>query len=91
MPLFLNVTLEMPAAYVAIIPMVMYVSGIFMAIVSKRASKCFGIKFASVTSCMVGIAGCLWMYQGKILFFNTRWILFLNFPVKLFFTQTYNL
>ena len=65
MPLFLNVTLEMPATYVAIIPMVMYVSGIFMAIVSKSASKCFGIKVACVISCMFGIAGCLWMYQGN--------------------------
>ena len=64
MPLFLNVTLEMPATYVAIIPIIMYVSGIFMAVVSKSAGKCFGTKVACVISCIFGVAGCLWMYKG---------------------------
>ena len=64
MPLFLNVTLELPATYVAIIPIVMYVSGIFMAVVSKRAGKCIGTKVACGISCMFGVAGCLWMYKG---------------------------
>ena len=61
----------------------MYVSGIFMAIVSKSASKCFGIKVACVISCMFGIAGCLWMYQGNtncnIVLLSKWWIInFLN-------------
>ena len=64
MPLFLNVTLAMPATYVAIIPIIMYVSGIFMAVVSKSAGKCFGTKVACVISCIFGVAGCLWMYRG---------------------------
>ena len=64
-PLFLNITLRMPAAFVAIVPMVMYVSGIFMAIVIKFISMRWGIKMASIVSCLIGGGGCFWTYWGK--------------------------
>ena len=64
-PLFLNITLRLPATFVAIVPMVMYVSGIFMAIAIKFLSMRWGIKMASIISCLVGGGGCLWTYWGK--------------------------
>ena len=66
-PLFLNITLRLPATFVAIVPMVMYVSGIFMAIAIKFISMRWGIKMASIISCVVGGGGCLWTYWGMYL------------------------
>ena len=65
MPLYLNVTLELPQMYVAIIPMVMYISGIFMVIVTKSISKRLGKKFAYGLSCLLGGTGCLWIHWGE--------------------------
>ena len=65
MPMYLNVTLQLPQMYVAIIPSVMYVSGIFMAIVTKTVSKRLGKKFAYGISCLLGGSGCLWINFGE--------------------------
>ena len=65
MPLYLNVSLQLPQMYVAIIPMVMYVSGIFISIVTKSVSKRLGKKFAYGISCLLGGTGCLWIHWGK--------------------------
>ena len=65
MPMYLNVTLQLPQMYVAIIPSVMYVSGIFMAIVTKTVSKRLGKKFAYGISCLLGGSGCLWIHYGE--------------------------
>ena len=65
MPMYLNVTLQLPQMYVAIIPSVMYVSGIFMAIIIKTVSKRLGKKFAYGISCLLGGSGCLWMHYGE--------------------------
>ena len=64
MPLYLNVSLQLPQMYVAIIPMVMYVSGIFMAVVTKSVSKRLGKKFAYGIACLLGGTGCLWIHWG---------------------------
>ena len=65
MPMYLNVTLQLPQMYVAIIPSVMYVSGIFMAIIIKTVSKRLGKKFAYGISCLLGGSGCLWIHYGE--------------------------
>ena len=65
MPLYLNVSLELPATYVAIIPMIMYISGIFTAIITKTVTKRLGIKFTCIAYCIVGGAGCMWIHWGK--------------------------
>ena len=65
MPLYLNVSLQLPQTYVAIIPMVMYLSGIFISAVTKSVSKRLGKKFAYGISCLLGGTGCLWIHWGK--------------------------
>ena len=67
MPLYLNVTLGLPATYVAIIPMIMYISGIFIAIITKSASNRIGITITSGIYSCVGIIGCLWMHWGNVI------------------------
>ena len=66
MALYLNTTLELPATYVAIIPMIMYISGIFAAIVAKPTSRYFGIKITCGIYSILGIFACLWIHWGKI-------------------------
>ena len=66
MPLYLNICLEQPATYVAIIPMIMYVSGIFVAIITKTSAKLLGIKMTTAIYSIVGLIGCLWMHWGII-------------------------
>ena len=67
MPLYLNICLELPATYVAIIPMIMYVSGIFVAVITKTATKHLGIKITTGIYSVVGIIGCIWMHWGKLI------------------------
>ena len=66
MALYLNTTLELPATYVAIIPMIMYISGIFAAIVAKPTSRYFGIKITCGIYSILGIFACLWIHWGKV-------------------------
>ena len=70
MPLYLNVTLQLPQMYVAIIPMIMYVSGIFISIVTKSVSKRLGKKFAYGISCLLGATGCLWIHWGEYVLYE---------------------
>ena len=66
MPLYLNICLEQPATYVAIIPMIMYISGIFAAVITKTSAKFLGIKMTTAIYSIVGLIGCLWMHWGII-------------------------
>ena len=66
MALYLNTTLELPATYVAIIPMIMYISGIFAAIVAKPTSRYFGIKITCGIYSILGIFACVWIHWGKV-------------------------
>ena len=65
MPLYLNVTLELPATYVAIIPMIMYISGILVTIITKTVSKHLGIKITCGLYSIVGIIGCVLIHWGR--------------------------
>ena len=67
MPLYLNICLELPAKYVAIIPMIMYISGIFVAMITKTSTKYLGIKITTAVYSIVGLIGCIWMHWGNIL------------------------
>ena len=83
-PLFLNITLRLPATFVAIVPMVMYVSGIFMAIAIKFISMRWGIKMASIISCLVGVGGCLWTYWGKYRQYIVQYLMHIKYYAKIF-------
>ena len=67
MPLYLNICLELPPTYVAIIPMIMYISGIFVAVITKTASKHLGIKITTGVYSILGMIGCIWMHWGNII------------------------
>ena len=67
MPLYLNICLELPAKYVAIIPMIMYISGIFVAMITKTSTKYLGIKITTAVYSIVGLIGCIWMHWGNMI------------------------
>ena len=69
MPLYLNICLEQPATYVAIIPMIMYISGIFVAVITKTSAKFLGIKMTTAIYSIMGLIGCLWMHWGIMTYF----------------------
>ena len=69
MPLYLNICLEQPATYVAIIPMIMYISGIFVAVITKTSSKYLGIKLTTAIYSVVGLIGCIWMHWGNMIWY----------------------
>ena len=64
MPFYLQVTLKLKAVYVAVIPLVMYLSGMVVAFVMKSVIKCLGKKTAYAVSCIIGGTGCLWIHWG---------------------------
>ena len=65
MPMYLQVTLQLKPTYIAIIPMVMYMSGIFVAVIMKIVTKLVGQKVVFGIACFVGGAGSLWLHWGK--------------------------
>ena len=65
MPFYLQLTLMLSPTYIAIIPMVMYVSGIFIALIMKTLTKHVGKKLAFGIACLIGGAGCIWLHWGN--------------------------
>ena len=73
MPLYLNICLEQPATYVAIIPMIMYISGIFVAVITKTSAKThvqtlnnekLAIRKLYCNILSLNSAGCIILLQG---------------------------
>ena len=69
-PLYIQETLELKASNVALIPIIMYVSGFVVSLIIKPITMRIGNKFMFVISCLIGLASCLLMNPGKKLFLN---------------------
>ena len=52
---YLQYTITLPAEYVAVIPLVMYISGFFVSLILKFATSRYGYKICFVASCVVGL------------------------------------
>ena len=66
MPFYLEITLQLKAIYVAIIPLVMYLSGLMIAVVMECVTKRLGKKLVYCISCIIGGAGSLWIHWGTL-------------------------
>lgn len=63
-PLYLQVTLQLPQTYVAVIPLVMYISGLGTSIAMKWVNRVVGRKLTFILGCLVGVMGCIWIKVG---------------------------
>ena len=72
MPFYLETTLQLKAVYVAIIPLVMYLSGLANAFVINCVTKRLGKKLVYCIACIIGGGGCLWAHWGKFTIKNVR-------------------
>ena len=55
MTFYLQYTISLPAEYVAVVPLVMYLSGLVVSIILKILTKRFGFKMAFIVSCLLGV------------------------------------
>ncbi|XP_064474360.1 major facilitator superfamily domain-containing protein 12-like [Ornithodoros turicata] len=63
--MYLQSTLRLHRQTIAIIPLVMYVSGFFSSFTMKFASKRIGIKNVYITGAILGIIGSVWISFGN--------------------------
>ena len=64
-PLYIQETLELKALNVALIPIIMYVSGFVVSLIIKPITMRIGRKFMFVIACLIGLVGCLLMNPGN--------------------------
>ena len=64
-PFYLQITLQLRALYVAVIPLVMYLSGLPSAFITKFITKWIGKKVTYGIACVIGGCGSIWVHWGK--------------------------
>ena len=52
---YVQYTAELPAKYVAITPLVIYLAGFFMSTITKQVTSRIGLKFTFIASCQLGM------------------------------------
>ena len=52
---YVQYTVELPAKYVAISPLVIYVAGFLISTITKQVTGRIGLKFTFIASCQLGI------------------------------------
>ena len=67
MPFYLQITLQLKALYISVIPLTMYLSGLPCAFIVKFVTKRFGKKLSYAIACVIGGAGCFWVHWGMLL------------------------
>jgi len=65
-PFYLQETIKLEATSVAIIPLIMFVSGFVVSWLNKAITKVIGRKMAFALGCVIALAGCLWVHFGPI-------------------------
>ena len=66
MPLYIQHSLQLPAVSIAVIPLIMFISGFVVSIVNKPISKFLGRKWSMIGGCLVGVAGAVWVQFGSL-------------------------
>ena len=64
-PLYLDQTLNLDTTSLAVIPIVMFVAGIFSAVFTKWARKMLGRNLAFTVYCLIAGSACLWINWGN--------------------------
>lgn len=62
LPLFITETLNMQKANVAVMPLVVYVSGFFTSLVMRPINKKIGRKATYIIGIIFGVSSCAWFY-----------------------------
>ena len=65
-PLYIEETLKLKAMNVALIPIIIYLSGFVVSLIIKPIHIFIGNKLMFVIACVIGLAACLLMNPGKI-------------------------
>ena len=63
-PLYLQVSLRLPAKYVATVPLTMFLSGHVTSLTMKKTNQFLGRKLTYIIGALIGIVGCLWVAFG---------------------------
>ena len=63
-PLYIQETLGLRALNIALIPIIMYISGFIVSLLVKPITMRIGNKFMFVISCVIGMCSCLLMNPG---------------------------
>ena len=63
-PLYLQVSLRLPAKYVATVPLTMFLSGFVTSLTMKKTNHFLGRKLTYIFGALIGIVGCLWIAFG---------------------------
>ena len=69
-PLYIQETLGLRALNIALIPIIMYISGFVVSLLVKPITMRIGNKFMFVIACVIGLSSCLLMNPGKSSFHN---------------------
>ena len=51
---YIQYTAELPAKYVAIVPLVIYIAGFLMSMITKQVTCRIGLKLTFIVSCLIG-------------------------------------
>ncbi|GFU25940.1 major facilitator superfamily domain-containing protein 12 [Nephila pilipes] len=65
MPMYIEDTLELHKNKIAIIPLVIFISGFLSSFLVKSLRRYFGIKATYFLGCVLAIASCVWIYLGE--------------------------
>ena len=63
-PLYVQVSLQLEAKYVATIPLTMFLAGFVTSFLMKKMNDKFGRKATFIIGSVLGIAGCFWIQFG---------------------------
>ncbi|GFY15668.1 major facilitator superfamily domain-containing protein 12 [Trichonephila clavipes] len=65
MPMYIEDTLELHKNKIAIIPLVIFISGFLSSFLVKFLRRYLGIKATYFLGCMLAIGSCIWIYLGE--------------------------
>ena len=63
-PLYIQKTLVLKPVSIAVIPLIMFLSGFIVSMINKPISKLIGRKWSMVVGCVLGLIGSIWVYFG---------------------------
>ncbi|XP_624057.3 major facilitator superfamily domain-containing protein 12 [Apis mellifera] len=64
-PLYLHISLNMPATSLAIIPLIMYLSSFVMSLIIERLNTKLGRKISYCFGVVLGVCACIWIQFGN--------------------------
>ena len=79
LPMYLHETLHMAATYLALLPLIMYLSSFKTSFVIECLNTKFGRKIVYSLGSVLSLAACIWIWYGEGEFFTNYEI----FPVSL--------